>query len=290
MENTQNRTPFSPRQGFQGQGFQGQPFPGSPWGRPPQMTQPTQSLAQPRPMSQSARLEALRNEMIERFSQHGLAGFQVVRREFMSHSFDPAMTIRENSVTFNNSCISKLENASYVQIMIHTDIMKLVIRPCEEGDRDAVRWCVTKDDKRKSRQIMCREFTGRLFDFMGWETIYRYKLLGVDVDYMGEKVYVFDFQSKEAFPPSYKDPETGKIVRPRPILPEEWNGSFGMTVEEHEASTKIDLSQGFMGMGDLVGADNSIAPEESTAQEDNTAQQDGMIQPNGAVQEEAQYE
>ena len=91
-------------------------------------------------------------------------------------------------------------------------------------------------------------------------------------------------------PNKVKDPETGKIVRPKAILPEEWNGSFGMTVEEHEASTKIDLSQGFMGMGDLVGADNSIAPEDSAAQEDNTAQQDGMTQPNGAVQEEAQYE
>ena len=131
---------------------------------------------------------------------------------------------------------------------------------------------------------MCREFTGRLFDFMGWETIYRYKLLGVDVDYMGEKVYVFDLQSKEAFPPSYKDPETGKIVRPKAILPEEWKGSFGMTVEEHEASTKIDLSQGFMGMGELVGAEDSIAREENTAQEDSAAQ------PNGAAQEEAQYE
>ena len=167
----------------------------------------------------------------------------------------------------------------YVQIMIHTDIMKLVIRPWEEGDRDAVRWCVTKGDKRKSRQIMCREFTGRLYNFMGWETVYRYKLLGVDVDYMGEKVYVFDLQSKEAFPPSYRDPDTGKIVRPRPILPEEWNGSFGMTVEEHEASTKIDLSQGFMGMGDLVGTDST----------ENT-QEDSAVQQDGAAQEEVQHE
>ena len=30
------------------------------------------------------------------------AGYQVVRREFISHRFDPAMTIRGNSITFNN--------------------------------------------------------------------------------------------------------------------------------------------------------------------------------------------
>ena len=40
-------------------------------------------------------------------------GYQVVRREFISHRFDPAMTIRGNSITFNNSCISKLEDATY---------------------------------------------------------------------------------------------------------------------------------------------------------------------------------
>ena len=168
------------------------------------------------------------------------SGYQVVRREFISHRFDPAMTIRGSSITFNNSCISKLEDATYIQFLINP------IRPCDEGARDAVRWCVVRGDKRKSREITCRPFTTKLYELMGWETIYRYKLQGMKINYQGESLYLFDLSAKEAFLPQSRDPETGKIKRPKPILPREWMETFGMGVDEHSASTKIDLSEGFV--------------------------------------------
>lgn len=174
------------------------------------------------------------------------AGYQVVRREFISHRFDPAMTIRGNSITFNNSCISKLEDATYIQFLINPTECKLAIRPCDEGARDAVRWCVVRGDKRKSREITCRPFTTKIYELMGWEQIYRYKLQGMKINYKGECLYLFDLSAKEAFLPQSRDPETGKIKRPKPILPSEWLESFGMSVEEHAASTQINLSDGFL--------------------------------------------
>ena len=60
-------------------------------------------------LSREERQEAKRLAEEANFS---FAGYQVVRREFISHRFDPAMTIRGNSITFNNSCISKLEDAT----------------------------------------------------------------------------------------------------------------------------------------------------------------------------------
>ena len=176
-------------------------------------------------------------------------GYQVVRREFISHRFDPAMTIRGNSITFNNSCISRLEDATYIQFLINPTERKLAIRPCDEGARDAVRWCVMKGDKRKSREITCRPFTTKLYELMGWEAIYRYKLQGMRINYQGESLYLFDLSSKEAFLPQSRDPETGKIKRPKPILPSEWLETFGLTVEEHMASTQIDLTEGFVSSG-----------------------------------------
>ena len=38
-------------------------------------------------------------------------GYQVVRRELFAHINDPAVTIRRDSVTFNNACIRGLEDA-----------------------------------------------------------------------------------------------------------------------------------------------------------------------------------
>lgn len=48
-------------------------------------------------LSREEQLEARRLAEENNFSY---AGYQVVRREFISHRFDPAMTVRANSVTF----------------------------------------------------------------------------------------------------------------------------------------------------------------------------------------------
>lgn len=159
------------------------------------------------------------------------------------------MTIRGSSITFNNSCISRLENATYIQFLINPSEYKLAIRPCDEGARDAVRWCVVRGEKRKSREITCRPFTSKLYELMGWEEIYRYRLQGMQINYNGEVLYLFDLCSKEAFLPQTKDPETGKRKMSKPILPEEWADSFGMSVKDHEASTRIELMEGFIPAG-----------------------------------------
>ena len=81
---------------------------------------------------------------------------------------------------------------------------------------------------------------------MGWESVYRYKLQGMRISYQGENLYLFDLSAKEAFLPQTKDPETGKIKRSEAILDTAWLDSFGLSVDEHTASTQIDLMDGFV--------------------------------------------
>ena len=88
-----------------------------------------------KPLSKAERDEAARIALEAGFS---FDGYQVVRREFFSHRFDPTLTIKGNSIIFNNSCISKLEQVVYVQILVNPTTEKLVIRPCAEGARDAI--------------------------------------------------------------------------------------------------------------------------------------------------------
>lgn len=109
-----------------------------------------------------------------------------------------------------------------------------------------MRWCVVKGDKRKSRVISCTPFTAKLYDLMGWESVYRYKLQGMRISYRGEPLYLFDLSAKEAFLPQTRDPETGKIKRSGAILDTAWLDSFGLSVDEHTASTQIDLMDGFV--------------------------------------------
>ena len=193
------------------------------------------------PLSKKEREEAKRIAMESGFS---FEGYQVVRREFISHRFDPTLTIKNNSITFNNACISRLDEVVYVQLLINPLTQTLVVRPCSEGARDSVRWCIAKDEKRKSRQITCKPLAAKLYDLMGWESVYRYKLQGFQITYNGEQLYVFDLTSNEMFLPQKRDPNK-KQKAPKPVYPSEWNHSFGMPVSEHTASTQINLDEGF---------------------------------------------
>ena len=197
-----------------------------------------------RPLSKPERDEAARIALESGFS---FDGYQVVRREFFSHKFDPCMTVKGNSIVFNNACITRLEEVVYVQVLINPDAKKLVIRPCGEGSRDAIRWCIAKAEKRKSREITCKPFAEKLHEMMGWETLYRYKLQGSKISFQGEELYLFDLTNGEYFLPAVRDSNNPK-ARPKPQpaqYPADWNGSFGLTEFDHTASVQVDLNEGF---------------------------------------------
>ena len=206
----------------------------------------TQILAQGgfKPLSKEEREEAARIAVEAEFS---FDGYQVVRREFFSHRFDPTLTIKGNSIIFNNACISRLEEVVYVQVLVNPIAEKLVIRPCEEGARDAIRWCVARDDKRKSREITCGLFTAKLYEMMGWEALYRYKLQGTRINYNGEQLYIFDLTNTEMFIPAVRDPDdpNARVRRGKTVYPADWRDSFGIPVQAHTASVQINLMDGY---------------------------------------------
>ena len=249
------RAPMIPRQGNYGNAVP------QPRGQVAAMVQDAQVLTQTgfKPLTREERAEAARIAEEAGFS---FDGYQVVRREFFSHKFDPTLTIKGNSIIFNNACISKMEQVVYVQVLVNPTTEKLVIRPCEEGARDAIRWCVVRDEKRKSRQITCGLFTAKLYEMMGWEALYRYKLQGTRINYKGEHLYVFDLTSTEIFLPVIKDPDNpkAKAKRRAAVYPADWRDSFGIPVHEHTESTNIDLMEGFA-FADVAKKPSQGAPE-----------------------------
>ncbi len=223
-----------------------------------------------KPLSKQERDEAARIALESGFS---FDGYQVVRREFFSHKFDPCLTVKGNSIVFNNACITRLEEVVYVQVLINPDAKKLVIRPCDEGSRDAIRWCIAKAEKRKSREITCKPFAEKLHEMMGWETLYRYKLQGSKINFQGEELYLFDLSDGEYYLPAVRDSDNPK-ARPKPQpaqYPADWNESFGLMESDHTASMQINLNEGF-GLMDVIPDKPSAewTPMEMTYQEIGT--------------------
>lgn len=212
-------------------------------------------------------------ELAEDFSYDG---YQVVRRELFAHLREPAVVIRRDSVTFNTACIAGLEDAVYIQILVNQDNKRMVVQKCEENDKDALRWCVAKPDKRKSRKMTNKIFSAMMYEMMGWNLDCRYKILGHKITFEDETIYVFDLMETEIFldikgKRSKKDTESQttienvsnieetassdtdtersveEIKRKNriPFYPKEWKDSFGLPVEEHRKALEINMLDGY---------------------------------------------
>ena len=212
-------------------------------------------------------------ELAEDFSYDG---YQVVRRELFAHLREPAVVIRRDSVTFNTACIAGLEDAVYIQILVNQDNKRMVVRKCEENDKDALRWCVAKPDKRKSRKMTNKIFSAMMYEMMGWNLDCRYKILGHKITFEDETIYVFDLMETEIFldikgKKAKKDTESqsttenaSNIEEPAssdtdnersaeeikrknriPFYPKEWKDSFGLPVEEHRKALEINMLDGY---------------------------------------------
>ena len=206
-------------------------------------------------------------------------GYQVVRRELFAHLREPAVVIRRDSVTFNTACIAGLEDAVYIQILVNQENKRMVVRKCEENDKDALRWCVEKPDKRKSRKMTNKLFSAMIYDMMGWDLDCRYKMQGYKITHEDETMYIFDLLepeiymdtkrkrkkadsvqkadvndipaelTKEQMEEQQKEEIAVKVERKLnriPFYPKEWKDSFGLPVKEHERALETNLKEGYV--------------------------------------------
>ena len=198
-------------------------------------------------------------------------GYQVVRKELFAHLRDPAITIRKDSVTFNTACINGMEDVVYIHMMFNKELKRIVVEGCDENDKDALRWCVAKPDKRKSRKMMGRPFSELVYREMGWEEGCRYKILGYRIQFEGKTLYVFDLNVPEVFLEKKRKKKTDDDIEPsEPVTnqveeqpevnirkgyyPDDIASTFGVSVEQHREETVFHRMDGYVSVGVLTGS------------------------------------
>ena len=221
--------------------------------------------------------ENIDQKALELAQDFSYEGYQVVRRELFAHLREPAVVIRRDSVTFNTACIAGLEDAVYIQILVNQDNKRMVVRKCEENDKDALRWCIEKPDKRKSRKMSNKLFSAMMYDMMEWNTDCRYKILGHKITHEDETMYIFDLLETEIFMDTKRQKKTNpdsvekkeelvtaetdqtpeqnqeeiaaKVARKLnriPFYPKDWKDSFGLSVEEHKKALETNITDGYI--------------------------------------------
>lgn len=172
-----------------------------------------------------------------------LAGYQVTKAELFAHTKEPAITVWEDRIKFNMACLRRFPGITHIQLLIHPEQRRMIIRPCDRDAPDSLRWANGGGEKElKNRDMTCRVFAAKLFDLMQWDKQYRYKMLGKPAVCDGEVLFLFKLTDFEVFV------STGPRKR-RSYLPADWRDYFGTPVKQHEESYKIDLADGYITTG-----------------------------------------
>ena len=163
----------------------------------------------------------------------------------------------------------------YIHMMFNRELKRIVVEGCDENEKDALRWCIAKPDKRKSRKMVGRPFSELVYREMGWDENCRYKILGYRIQFEGKTLYVFDLMVPEIFherKSRKKNEQASQEVAEMPnedaqnnnaaetevntrkgYYPDDVANTFGVPVEQHRADTEIQQMDGYISVGILTG-------------------------------------
>lgn len=174
----------------------------------------------------------------KRISKFNLEGYQVVRGQFTQVRYEgPAITITGEKVSFNKFCMKKFDSVAYVQLLLHPAERKIAIRPCQEHDTHSIRWRPDPERALYSKSLNCQHFGTALYKIMEWNPDYMYRM-GKPATCDGEILFLFKLTDFELFLSGSKKKHS--------YLPGDWRDYFGIPVEQHEESYKIDLADGYI--------------------------------------------
>ena len=154
-----------------------------------------------------------------------------------------------------------LDGVVYVKLLYDRNLKFLSVTECDENDKHALRWCVARTDKRKSRRMRCPEFTGPLFEQLGWSSKRRYKVLGYKIEFEGKTFYVFDLNVPQVFNEKPKKgeeqlDENGEVVEVDTrtgFYPDDIANTFGVPMAQYKKETEITDMDGYVEIAGLTG-------------------------------------
>ncbi len=171
------------------------------------------------------------------------------------HVFDP---LRELTVEERKARYRTRIDESFKPYTVFDILQKVYHRNFEddENDKQALRWCIAKPDKRKSRKMTCPKFTDLLYETMGWDKGCRYKILGFRIERDGKTYYVFDLNVYKIFKEKPKDGEEGEMAEPvdtrKGYYPADIANTFGVSLEEHKQTQEMTIGSSFVPMAQLT--------------------------------------
>ena len=170
-----------------------------------------------------------------------LRGFEIVRSEMFSLSKQISATFTIQGLTFSLESIHKLDNTDNIEVLINPTNKTMAIRKCNAGLLHSINWCTRGSGKLSSKTISGAPFLQAIFDIMGWNKDYRYRIIGKRLHNEQDTLLYFDLSAAVAFippitPESNPETPTQNAIVAYPI---KWADNFGDEYYRHAQKEEL---------------------------------------------------
>lgn len=178
-----------------------------------------------------------------------LRGFEITRSEFFENTRNPNVCFNHKKIKFSTACVRKFDKSNYIEMLINPISRKFAIRPTTQDNRNAVMFSKMYYGRFQPRDIPTAAFSETIYSLFGWNTDYKYRILGSLYEQDGEIAYIFDVKDSEAYFKTYVLPTQGTTDEGKPVvqplmpsgkriraIPEAWADTFGKEFYVHERS------------------------------------------------------
>ena len=159
-----------------------------------------------------------------------IAGTKRVRRELLGEWNSAALTVSKNDIGFNAACLSLMENAEYVEILLHPNERLLAVRKTTKKNKNAIPW--------QRGAIPSKKISRVLYALMGWQKDWKYKMTADCFSKNNEQVIMFDLNCCE-----FRISDKEKGLKSTRAIPSEWLSCFGDGLPEHIMMCRRALSE-----------------------------------------------
>lgn len=156
--------------------------------------------------------QSVQNEKDEKLKKGKVAyfpGFQVVRKQDVSHMGRCALRISPQSIALNTACVDIWET-EYLEMLFNPVEKLIAFRAADSATPGALRWKRMKDDKLVPVQIGCSAFTSIVYKLMGWPELWNTTMLMAVYQKGGETVMICDLEQHEINALPYAKPKEKK--------------------------------------------------------------------------------
>lgn len=185
-------------------------------------------------------------------------GYEIARSQFFDNIDKTSATFTIKDVKFNKTCLQKLDNAQYVEMLVHPGEHLIAIRKSTKENRNAIHWArPNKKGGFVPRAVTGGAFLKTIYELFGWEPDYRYRVQGVRRHKNMESVLLFDMKETEVFLPqdalltASADEAEGLLDKNiKPVVPNRssiraypstWADNFGSNYYRHSQARELSI-------------------------------------------------